>query len=111
MNMTISEKILARASGRDEVHTGEIVKAEVDVAMTPDLTTILAINAMKDMGRDQVWDAEKVVIFLDHVAPASTPMAATAHRDVRKFAKEQSLKHFYDVEAGVCTKSYRKRDT
>jgi 3-isopropylmalate/(R)-2-methylmalate dehydratase large subunit len=102
LGKTISEKILARASGREETNAGEIVKAEVDVAMMPDLTTILAINAMKAMGRERVWDREKVIVILDHVAPASTLMAATIHRDIRKFAKEQELKYLYDVESGVC---------
>jgi 3-isopropylmalate/(R)-2-methylmalate dehydratase large subunit len=100
--MTVSEKILARASGNDGVKAGEIVKAEVDIAMMPDLTTILAVNAMKAMGRERVWDKEKVVVLLDHVAPASTLMAATVHRDIREFAKEQELKYLYDVESGVC---------
>jgi 3-isopropylmalate/(R)-2-methylmalate dehydratase large subunit len=102
MDMTVSEKILARASGRGEVKPGEIVKAWVDVAMMPDLTTILAVNAMKEMGRDHVWNNERVIIFLDHVAPASTPIAAAVHRDIRQFAKEQRLKHLYDVESGIC---------
>ena len=102
MGKTVSEKILARASGRDEVSAGEIVKARVDVALMPDLTAILAVNAMRAMGRDRVWDPEKVVVVLDHVAPASTLMAATVHRDIRRFAREQGLRHFYDVESGVC---------
>jgi 3-isopropylmalate/(R)-2-methylmalate dehydratase large subunit len=99
---TVSEKILARASGSDEVRAGEIVKANVDIAMMPDLTTILAYNAMKAMGRDRVWDDGRVVVFLDHVAPATSLNAATVHRDVRMMAREQGLKHFYDVDAGVC---------
>ena len=102
MGYTVSEKILARASGQEEVRAGEIVKAWVDVAMMPDLTTILAVNAMKAMGVERVWDNEKVVIILDHVAPASTPLAAEIHRDIRKFAKEQDLKYLYDVDSGVC---------
>ena len=102
MGKTVSEKILARASGLDEADAGEIVKASVDVAMMPDLTTILSVNAMREMGRDRVWDREKVVILNDHVAPASTPLAAAIHRDIRKLAVEQGLKHFYDVEQGVC---------
>lgn len=102
MEMTISEKILAGASGREEVKAGEIVKARLDVALLPDLTSILAVNAMRSMGRGRVWDNEKVIIALDHVAPASTLKAATVHRDIRKFAKEQNLKHFYDVNSGVC---------
>ena len=102
MGYTVSEKILARASGQEEVRAGEIVKARVDVAMMPDLTTILAVNAMKAMGVERVWDNEKVIIILDHVAPASTPLAAEIHRDIRNFAKEQDLKYLYDVDSGVC---------
>ena len=102
MSKTISEKILARASGREEASAGEIVKARVDVAMMPDLTTILAVNAMKAMGVERVWDPDRVVAILDHVAPASTLMAATVHRDIRRWAKEQNLKHLYGVESGVC---------
>ena len=102
MGMTVSEKILSRASGQGKTRAGEIVKAEVDIAMMPDLTTILAINAMKEMGFKRVWDVDKVVIVLDHVAPASTLLAATVHRDIRKFAREQGLKYLYDVDSGVC---------
>jgi 3-isopropylmalate/(R)-2-methylmalate dehydratase large subunit len=100
--MTASEKILSRASGQGKIRAGEIVKAEVDIAMMPDLTTILAINAMKEMGFKRVWDVDKVVIVLDHVAPASTLLAATVHRDIREFAREQGLKYLYDVDSGVC---------
>jgi 3-isopropylmalate/(R)-2-methylmalate dehydratase large subunit len=102
LGKTVSEKILANASGQKEATAGEIVKAKVDVAMMPDLTTILAVNAMKAMGKEKVWNHEKVVIVLDHVAPASTLMAATIHRDIRQFAREQKLKYLYDVESGVC---------
>jgi 3-isopropylmalate/(R)-2-methylmalate dehydratase large subunit len=102
LGYTVSEKILAKASGQDEARAGEIVKVKVDVAMMPDLTTILAVNAMNDMGVKKVWDVNRVVIVLDHVAPASTLMAATIHRDIRSFAKEQKLRYLYDVESGVC---------
>ena len=102
MGETVSEKVLARASGLEGVRAGEIVKARVDVAMMPDLTTILTVRAMEAMGRDRVWDVDRVVIVLDHVAPASTLMAATIHRDIRRFAREQGLKHLYDIESGVC---------
>ncbi|MGQ9679152.1 MAG: 3-isopropylmalate dehydratase large subunit [Candidatus Bathyarchaeia archaeon] len=102
MGMTISEKILAGASGRDSVRPGEIVKAKVDLAMMPDLTTILSFKAMREMGVEKVWDNEKVVIFLDHVAPASSLQSATVHRDIRRIVSEQKIKHFYDVDSGVC---------
>jgi 3-isopropylmalate/(R)-2-methylmalate dehydratase large subunit len=57
---------------------------------------------MKAIGKEKVWDNTKIVPILDHVAPASTLMAATVHRDIRAFVKEQKICHFYDVESGVC---------
>ncbi|MFQ6053928.1 MAG: aconitase family protein, partial [Candidatus Bathyarchaeia archaeon] len=102
MGMTISEKILTRASGREEARAGEIVKARVDLALMPDLTAILAFRAMREMGRDRVWDHERVVLVMDHVAPASSINAATVHREIRGIAEEQGIPHLYDVEAGVC---------
>jgi len=102
LSMNISEKILARASGRELVHAGEIVKAKVDVAMMPDLTAILSFKAMMETGRDRVWDPDKIVLVMDHVAPASTLNAANVHKELRKTAKEQGIKHFYDVNEGVC---------
>ena len=99
---TASEKILAQASGRARVKAGEIVKARVDTAMMPDVTSVLAIEAMKQMGAAHVWDPDRVVVILDHVAPPSSVNSARVHSVIRGFAKEQNLPHFYDVESGVC---------
>jgi 3-isopropylmalate/(R)-2-methylmalate dehydratase large subunit len=99
---TVSEKILAHASGQGRAKAGEIVKARVDTAMMPDVTSVLAIEAMKKMGAAHVWDPDRVVVILDHVAPPSSINSARVHSVIRAFAKEQNLKHFYDVESGVC---------
>jgi 3-isopropylmalate/(R)-2-methylmalate dehydratase large subunit len=101
MGLTVSEKILSRASGV-ETHAGEIVKARVDLALIPDLTALLSFRAMEEMGRDRVWDPARVFLFLDHVAPASSIRAAAIHREVRRLAEEQGIGNLYDVEAGVC---------
>ncbi|MBN1682760.1 3-isopropylmalate dehydratase large subunit [Candidatus Bathyarchaeota archaeon] len=102
MGYTVSEKILARASGNDAVNVGEIVKAKVDLVMIHDATGVLAIQAMKDMGRTKVWDPNKVIIVHDHVAPACTIQSAKVHKELRDFVKEQNIKYFYDVGEGVC---------
>ncbi len=39
--MTIAEKILARAAGRDRVRPGEYVTARIDAAMMPDSFRLL----------------------------------------------------------------------
>jgi 3-isopropylmalate/(R)-2-methylmalate dehydratase large subunit len=100
--MNISEKILAKASGKTAVHAGEIVDAKVDVIMVHDLTGPLAIEAFKKIGVNKVWDNKKVVIILDHQIPAESVKVAELHKMLRKFAKEQSIR-IYDVgEGGIC---------
>jgi 3-isopropylmalate/(R)-2-methylmalate dehydratase large subunit len=101
--MNIIEKILANASGKQEVSPGEIVEAKIDVAMTHDLTGPLAIKSFHEIGAKKVWDSNKVVIIIDHLVPASSVISAELHKTVRNFAEEQHLENFYDVgRGGVC---------
>jgi 3-isopropylmalate/(R)-2-methylmalate dehydratase large subunit len=101
--MNIIEKILANASGKQEVSPGDIVEANIDVAMTHDLTGPLAIKSFREIGAKKVWDSNKVVIILDHLVPASSVISAGLHKTVRNFAEEQNIKNFYDVgRGGVC---------
>ncbi len=99
---TVAQKILAKHSGRDEVSPGEIVKAGIDFAFMPALTAALAFHAMYDMEIEKVFDPEKVTILLDHIAPATNIQNATLHKECREIAKAQNLKHFYDINSGVC---------
>jgi len=101
--MNIIEKILANASGKQEVSPGEIVEANIDVAMTHDLTGPLAIKSFRKIGAKKVWNNNKVVVILDHLVPASSIISANLHKIVRNFAEEQHIKNFYDVgRGGVC---------
>jgi 3-isopropylmalate/(R)-2-methylmalate dehydratase large subunit len=102
MSYTISEKILANASGIEEAKAGEIVKSKIDLVMINDATGVLAIQAMKDLGKSKVWDPEKIVIINDHFSPACTIQSAKIHKELRTFVKEQNIRHFYDVGEGVC---------
>jgi 3-isopropylmalate/(R)-2-methylmalate dehydratase large subunit len=100
--MNISEKLLAKASGKDLVHPSEIVDANVDVVMVHDLTGPLAVEAFRKVGVSKVWDSKKVVIILDHQVPAESVKAAELHKMMRKFAKEQGI-ILYDVgKGGIC---------
>jgi 3-isopropylmalate/(R)-2-methylmalate dehydratase large subunit len=100
--MNITEKILAKASGKSEVHPGEIVDANVDMVMVHDLTGPLAVESFKKIGTLKVWDHKKVVVILDHQVPAESIKAAELHKTMRQFAKDQNLT-FYDVgRGGIC---------
>jgi 3-isopropylmalate/(R)-2-methylmalate dehydratase large subunit len=100
--MNITEKILAKASGKKTVHSGEIVDANVDMVMVHDLTGPLAVEAFKKIGVQKVWDNQKVVVILDHQVPAESVKAAELHKTMRQFAKDQKLR-IYDVgRGGIC---------
>ena len=104
-NMTITEKIFSRAAGKP-CRAGDYVLADIDRAMTHDITGPLAVEGfyeiMKDKKEKKVWDPEKIVILFDHQVPADSLNAAQNHIMLRKFAKEQGIKNFYDIYQGVC---------
>lgn len=106
--MTITEKILAKASGRDFCAPGDNIWVSADILMTHDVCGPGTIGVFKrEFGADaKVWDREKVVIIPDHYIFTSDEMC---HRNVdtlRKFVKEQKIKYFYDpgtsTYSGVC---------
>ncbi len=101
MPMTISEKILAKASGKKEVSAKDFVEAEIDLAMSHD-NTILVSKTFKKFKKEKVWNPNKIVIALDHRSPANEEKTAANHRVIRNFVKSQKIKKFYDVGEGIC---------
>ena len=57
---TMSEKILARASKKENVEAGDIIIANIDVAMTHDLTGPLSVQSFEKIGVKKVWDSSKI---------------------------------------------------
>lgn len=94
-------KILASASGQEKVKPGEFIVAKVDLAKINDLY-LQVLLSFKEMGGDRVWDPQKITFVMDHYAPAPTIKAAENQKKMRDFAKEQGIKHFFDVNRGVC---------
>lgn len=102
MGMTITEKILARHAGMDELKPGQIIEVNVDLMMMNDITGPLAIEALKKVGHRGVFDKDKLVLVLDHYVPNKDLAAAEASAMVTQYAREESIKHFYGVgPAGV----------
>jgi 3-isopropylmalate/(R)-2-methylmalate dehydratase large subunit len=97
---TVTQKILARASGRDEVAHGEIVMCNVDLAMANDVTAPPAVDAFNAMGVGQVWDRRKIALVASHFVPAKDIGSANLMTRMRAFAIEQDIEHFFDVGRG-----------
>jgi 3-isopropylmalate/(R)-2-methylmalate dehydratase large subunit len=102
MEMTMAEKILAKASGNNKSEAGEIIMANIDIAMTHDLTGPLSVESFEKIGLENVWDPDKIVIVFDHQVPADSIDAANNHMIMRNFVEKQGIKNFYDVREGVC---------
>jgi 3-isopropylmalate/(R)-2-methylmalate dehydratase large subunit len=97
MGMTITEKILASHAGLDQVRPGQLIEADVDIALANDITLPLALKPFKEAGGAQVFDREKVVVVMDHFNPAQNIDSAMMHLKSREFAKEMQLVNFFDV--------------
>ncbi|NLC59178.1 MAG: 3-isopropylmalate dehydratase large subunit [Armatimonadetes bacterium] len=108
MAMTMTEKILARAAGRDAVRPGDNIWVNVDVLMTHDVCGPGTIGVFQQhFGKDaRVWDPEKVVIIPDHYIFTADEKARRNVGILREFVAQQGIRHFYDVGTdrykGVC---------
>lgn len=98
---TISEKIFSRASGK-EAKANDFVIADVDFAMAHDGTSVLAVNAFREMEEEKVWNPERIIIPFDHLTPANTDTTAGLQHEIRGWIKDQGIKNFYDVGEGIC---------
>lgn len=99
MGMTLTEKILARASGRSKVEPGENIWVDVDLLMTHDVCGPGTIGVFKrEFGADaKVWDSEKIVLIPDHYIFTADERANRNVDILRDFAQEQGIKYFYDI--------------
>jgi 3-isopropylmalate/(R)-2-methylmalate dehydratase large subunit len=107
--MTITEKILARASGRSSVAAGDVVEPAVDLAMSHE-NAALVINQFEEVFKgtgleSRIWDPSRIAIVFDHRVPAESPKTATNQKKVREFAECRGITKFHDVrgdEGGIC---------
>jgi len=103
MGMTITEKILAKAAGKEKVTPGELIEAKIDIVMCHDVTTPPAISMLAEKGIDKVFDREKIVVTPDHFQPAKDIESAELHKRLDEWARRHDIKHYYKVgRAGVC---------
>lgn len=101
MGMTLTEKILARHAGVSSVEPGQIINAKVDLVLANELSAAVAIGVMRNIkGADRVFDNERIALVEDHFVPAKDAQSAKIARLMKEFAREQDIKHFFDVGRG-----------
>jgi len=97
MGSTTTEKILARAAGRDEVHAGEIVEAKVDLALANDITAPLAIAEFEKAGFTKVFDPARIALVPDHFTPNKDIKAAGQAKTMREFARRHEIVNYFEI--------------
>ena len=101
MGMTIIQKIIAKASGNEEVAVGDKLWCAIDLAAMRDFGGPNVVLDYREMFGDQpVKDPEKVAITFDLHLPARDTQVANNQKLLRDFADQTGV-HLFDVETGV----------
>lgn len=102
MGMTITEKILAAHCGKKEVVPGELIMADIDLALANDVTAPLAIKEFEKSGALTVFDKDKIALVPDHFTPNKDINSAEQAKILRDFAKKHNITHYFEIgEMGV----------
>jgi 3-isopropylmalate/(R)-2-methylmalate dehydratase large subunit len=97
--MTLTEKLLARASGKARAQAGDNIWVNADVLMTHDVCGPGTIGVFKrEFGKTaKVWDRNKIVVIPDHYIFTADSMSNRNVDILRDFVREQGITYFYDV--------------
>ncbi len=103
MSQTLVQKIIAEKSEKNNVNVGEIVMAKVDRAMGHDITGPAAAALLREACINKVWNKDKVVLVADHFVPAKDLAAAKLGKELRIFAEEYEVGHYFgEGKGGIC---------
>ena len=91
MGMTMAQKIIARASGRDHVAPGEYIWGKVDG------TGVIGGSALRHLDNlGEVFDPDRVYVVEDHLAPSPSVVAANGTKRMREFVKRNGIKNYFE---------------
>ena len=97
MGMTMTQKILAAHAGLPEVKAGQLIEAGLDLVLGNDITSPVAINEMKKMKDQTVFDKDKIALVMDHFIPNKDIKSAENCKCCRDFANVHGITNYFDV--------------
>lgn len=102
MGMTMTQKILAAHAGLEEVKAGQLIEADLDLVLGNDVTAPVAINEMKKMKTDGVFNKDKIALVPDHFTPNKDIKSAELCKCLREFAFDNDITNYFEVgEVGI----------
>ena len=96
MGMTMTEKILAKHSGRDNVSAGDLLVSQLDLILANDITGPPAIDEFEKIGRP-VFDKDKIALVPDHFSPCKDIKSAEMCKRLRDFARKHEITNYFEV--------------
>ena len=101
--MNITEKILARHSGKESVRAGDLIEANIDMIICHDVTTPPAIRMLKEKGISKVFDPAKIVVTPDHFVPNKDIASAELAKTLREWVSDNNIKNYFEIGChGIC---------
>lgn len=97
MAMTMTQKILARHAGLEQVSPGQLINAKLDMVLGNDITSPVAINEFEKCGADRVFSNTAISLVMDHFVPNKDIKAAQQCKRVRQFANKYDIQNYFDV--------------
>ena len=94
--MTMTQKILAAHAGLPYVEAGQLIEAELDLALANDITAPVAIKELQKID-GRVKHKDKVALVMDHFTPNKDIKSACQVKCTREFARQEEIEHFFDV--------------
>ena len=93
----MTQKILASHAGLQSVEAGQLIEANLDMVLGNDVTSPVAINEMNKFNKKSVFDNTRIALVMDHFTPNKDILSAENCKQVREFAKENAITHYFDV--------------
>ena len=108
--MNITEKILARASGKSSISPGDVTFANVDKVMMHDVSGPGVIKVFEKLQKqgintEKLWDPSRVWVAEDHFVPSAEKISAENISKLTAFVKKYNIgRHFrYGMgQYGIC---------
>ena len=96
MGMNMTEKILARHAGLEEVKPGQLIFCKLDMVLANDVTAPPSIKEFEKIGRP-VFDPAKIALVPDHFTPNKDIKTAGLTKIVRDFATKHKIVNYFEI--------------
>jgi 3-isopropylmalate/(R)-2-methylmalate dehydratase large subunit len=98
MGYTITEKILlSHAQGVKSIVPGDFIRAKIDLCLGNDVTSPIAIQEFRELGKKKVFNSKRVVLVPDHFLPAKDMRSANQAHILKEFAEEFNIENYFEL--------------